>query len=325
MISPSFSHPVLDLLAARDKGESDSHTLALAVEGGGMAGSVSAGMCMVLEQLDLIKHFDIVVGSSAGALNGSYSTAGQARLGATNYTDCAGSRFISRRRLLQGRPVMDMNFLFESVMNQKPYDMTAFRAGPRFACLACCLDDSPQRALRVLDSFDSEKALRQAVQASCQIPGLAGQPVIINDQPLVDGALIESIPYDTALELGATHVLVLRSYSEEHKKQELSLAELTFVRMTCPQALPLVKARSGLYNQQADRLRRPDDRILQITPDRDLCTSFERRAVVMRGAMAGGASAAAQVLLGREVQVRWQPAVELAGLSPEQRPKAKAD
>ena len=50
-----------------------------------MRGVVSAGMCVLLEQAGLIDAIDVIYGVSSGALNGSFTAAGQAALGATNY------------------------------------------------------------------------------------------------------------------------------------------------------------------------------------------------------------------------------------------------
>ena len=45
----------------------DQHLVCLAVEGGGMRGSVSAGMCVALEAAGLVPAFDRIYGCSAGA------------------------------------------------------------------------------------------------------------------------------------------------------------------------------------------------------------------------------------------------------------------
>ena len=55
--SPGFSHPVTDVLREREEQDSrpgerrDPYRVALAVEGGGMRGVVSAGMAAALERL----------------------------------------------------------------------------------------------------------------------------------------------------------------------------------------------------------------------------------------------------------------------------------
>ena len=75
-------------LAARARG-ADPHRVALVLEGGGMRGVVSAGMTAALERLGLTPCFDLVVGASAGAINGAALLSGAAQRG--------------RRRLLRAR------------------------------------------------------------------------------------------------------------------------------------------------------------------------------------------------------------------------------
>ena len=53
------------------KGERDG-TIALVVQGGGMRGVYSMGALAALEEEGLADAFDVVVGSSAGAINGAY-------------------------------------------------------------------------------------------------------------------------------------------------------------------------------------------------------------------------------------------------------------
>src|SRR5918999_3388203 len=78
-------HPVLGVLRDRARAGSgpgrrhDTHRVALVVEGGGMRGVVSAGMTAALERLGLTRCFDLVVGSSAGALNAAALVAGGGR------------------------------------------------------------------------------------------------------------------------------------------------------------------------------------------------------------------------------------------------------
>ena len=100
--------PVLALILERAAAgsvpgaRSDPHVVCLAIEGGGMRGSVSAGMCVVLEAAGLVGSFDRIYGCSAGALNGAFTASGQATLGATTYMDSADRRFIDLRRLIRG-------------------------------------------------------------------------------------------------------------------------------------------------------------------------------------------------------------------------------
>src|SRR3954470_23870387 len=106
-------HPVLDALHGRAPGA----RLALVIEGGGMRGVVSAGMTAAIERLGLTGRFDVVVGASAGALNGAAMLAGAAAAGAeSSHRTLAGSAaFLRPARLLLGRPALDVRWVLEHV------------------------------------------------------------------------------------------------------------------------------------------------------------------------------------------------------------------
>ena len=50
----------------------DGFRVALAIEGGGMRGTISAGMALALDELGLVSAFDAVYGASAGAITGAW-------------------------------------------------------------------------------------------------------------------------------------------------------------------------------------------------------------------------------------------------------------
>src|SRR6478609_7542544 len=109
-IAPDLSHPVVDVLRRRAAAGSapgarrDEHRVALVLEGGGMRGVVSAGMAAALERLGLTASFDLVVGSSAGAINGAALLAGVAGGCAAAYHGPFASRsFVNPVRMVLGR------------------------------------------------------------------------------------------------------------------------------------------------------------------------------------------------------------------------------
>ena len=93
---------------SRPLGRSDPYRVCLAIEGGGMRGAVSAGMCVVLEAAGLVPAFDRIYGVSAGALNGWATAVGQAAFGVTHYQDADSYRVIKRKRPQVGRPENDI-------------------------------------------------------------------------------------------------------------------------------------------------------------------------------------------------------------------------
>lgn len=77
------NHDVLQLIKQRfltgsiPGNRQDSASLALAIEGGGMRGCVSAGMAAAIASLGLTDTFDTIYGSSAGSVIGSYMVSRQ--------------------------------------------------------------------------------------------------------------------------------------------------------------------------------------------------------------------------------------------------------
>jgi predicted patatin/cPLA2 family phospholipase len=211
------THPVLDVLRGRAEEGSlpgerrDPHRVALVVEGGGMRGVVSAAMTGALERRGLTMCFDLVVGASAGAINGAALVAGVARHGAATYSGPLASRsFVNPARALRGRPVIDVNY----VLNYASSDLDAGRhervlhSPIAFHCVAVCVETAEPV---VFSGMRSKRELWHAVLASSRMPWAGGPPVEIAGRRYIDGGLSSAIPVAEALAAGATHVLVLQT------------------------------------------------------------------------------------------------------------------
>ncbi len=211
-------HPVIELLQARARAGSspgeraDGHVLALAIEGGGMRGVVSAGMTAALDALGLQQTFDLVVGVSAGASNGFGLLAGIGTGSALTYLDgCTDGRFIDVRRGLRRRgPVMDLDHLLDDLVlgSDDERARRALACGVRFAVVAT---DVRTTLATTLEGMGSRAELRAALKASSMVPGIAGERASVGGRDYVDGTVAESIPYRAATTAGATHVLVLQT------------------------------------------------------------------------------------------------------------------
>ena len=156
-----------------------------------MRGAVCAGMCLVLEAAGLMAAVDRVYGCSSGALSGCFAAAGQASRWATSFEDSACRAFIDPSRALRGRPVIDLDFLFDEVIaKRRPLSQTGLARGPEFRAVAV----SASRAeLRVLHDFASATDVLDAARASCSIPVLTGTPRTYRGESTVDGGLLEPI------------------------------------------------------------------------------------------------------------------------------------
>ena len=177
------------LRARRDRGSRAPHgdgaSVALAVEGGAMRGVISAGMVSALEELGFTDAFDAVYGSSAGAINAAYFLAGQARLGTTVYYEDINSRaFISLRRAVVGRPIVDLGFLLDEVaVARKTLDVGRVLASASpLSVLATDIESGTADALR---DFRSGAELLQALRAGATMPVVAGPPREVRGPGLV--------------------------------------------------------------------------------------------------------------------------------------------
>jgi predicted patatin/cPLA2 family phospholipase len=247
----------------------DGARLALAVEGGGMAGTVSAGMCVALEALGLIASFDVIYGSSAGALNASYTAAGQARTRARLYADAAAAGVVSPRRALRGHPPFRLAELVEGMLRAHPHDARVLDDRPALRITATRCED---KQLEVLADFASVDEIRQAVWASCAIPILAGDVVEFRGCSYVDGGLAESLPYGVALREGATHVLLLRARHADARLRpygRLTRRAIDHMMRDAPETVvELLRERPARYNAEVDALRsaRLEGRVSQLAP-----------------------------------------------------------
>lgn len=262
----------------------DGARIALAIEGGGMAGAVSAGMCVALESLGLISCFDVIYGSSSGALNASYTAAGQARRRAGLYPRTAEARLIDPRRALRGRPPFQLTEIVNSLLCAHPHDERVLHGRPPLRVTATRVDD---KGLDVLGDFSCIEEVRRGVWASCAIPILAGDVVEFRAQRYVDGGLIESLPYGVALREGATHVVVLRARHAGYRFRDYSPATLRAIGRLlgdAPDTLyELIRERPERYNAEASALQAQAaelaGRVCQLAPPGDarVISQFESR------------------------------------------------
>ncbi|VEU33831.1 unnamed protein product [Pseudo-nitzschia multistriata] len=302
-VPPVLDHAVRDLIKERfvngttpgHRLPEDKATLALAIEGGGMRGCVSAGMVAALTALGLSDTVDSIYGSSAGSVVGAYMVSRQvcldvyvdilpaskklfvckkrmvANLASLGLTQMLGKRnsrktgngkqkidFISsstlsppsplpktlRERLLQTQPGMNISFVLDGIMGDdhglRPLDVQAFRENSekqKLRVVSSCVDPATGKLLSKCfgskeffckdESLTSPDRKRQGLfaclQASMTVPGATGPPINLvrkneaseDPLPCFDAFCFEPIPYRSAVEEGATHVLVLTTRPED--------------------------------------------------------------------------------------------------------------
>ncbi len=258
-------HAVLEVIAARRAEGSgpadrrDPHRVVLVVEGGGSRATYSSGMVLGLEELDLARCFDAVYGASAGALSASWLVAGQ-----TAHC-CAGwwrpglmERVTNPSRGLRGRPVVDVEYLIETVGEDiVPLDWHAV-VDAEVPLHPVATDVETGEVVDLHDTIVDAPSLKMALRASANVPLLAGMPLEIHGRRLVDAAVAEPVPFHVALRQGATHVLVLRTRRADQQAIDATRLEKALVSRLGAARVP------GLVQVLGSRLenRRADDALL---------------------------------------------------------------
>ena len=304
-------HAVAELLRRRalGGGRDDGARLALAIEGGGMRGAVSAGMAIAIDELGLTDAFDDVYGASAGALNAVWLLSGNPADGLRPYANPGLIRqYIRRSNALRGRPVVDtrrlVEHLYEHVLPLRFDAVLAHRA--RFHPLAT--DVETGRAVDLGPAIRDRATLKLALRATTALPLLAGPPVLIDGRSYLDAGMAESIPFHAALAAGATHVLVLRSRRQGETAQPpgrvsgalmsraLRRLDPAVARAFMTRAEREAEDERFLAERDADPSLEPHVLSIRPAPESPVPSRLERDIEVVRGGLEAGRQAALAAL-----------------------------
>jgi NTE family protein len=176
-------------------------TIALALGGGGARGLAHILMLEVFDELGLRPK--IIAGTSIGAVFGAaYASGLSAKLIRAHVEEALGQRFDIMRQLLSARsePVLKIfNILPIRSALLKPESLLDFMlpsAVPRdFTGLAIPLKIVATDYYAQEQAVLTEGSLRTAVAASIALPALF-TPVTVNGRMLMDGGLVNPLPFD---------------------------------------------------------------------------------------------------------------------------------
>ncbi|KAJ1489382.1 hypothetical protein T484DRAFT_1780252 [Baffinella frigidus] len=182
-----LDHPVLRVISQRVREGSkpgqrtDNYKIALAIEGGGLRGSVSAGMASAIMHLGMADSFDMVLGSSAGSIVGSYLVA-RAEPAMTYQFFC--NHLTTSREKLNGTSwldlaVMVLDYPMKTLMQELlPVNWNVFKQNdkhqPMKVIASGLFSEGPVVLGSEEGSFSDLASLCECVKASCMLPGVAG-------------------------------------------------------------------------------------------------------------------------------------------------------
>ena len=181
-------------------------TTAFVLSGGASLGAIQVGMAVALEEQGI--RPDLIVGTSVGAINGSWLAGGRSAVDLAEVW-----RELRREDLFPARPLLGLR-AFAGRSNHFVPD-TGLRAMLAVNVPFARLEESEIPMIVVAaDALSGQEVLLtrgnavDAITASASLPAIY-PPVEIDGRLLVDGAVINNTPITIAIEAGATDVWVL--------------------------------------------------------------------------------------------------------------------
>lgn len=239
---------------------------ALLVEGGGVRSSFAAGVLDALaEQTD---PFDVVAGTSAGALLAAAFLSGQPgrSLRVLRHPDCQAA-FGRIGEFLRGGDLVDLDGLYEAAERLDPLDIQA-------------LVDQPSRFLVTVTDVETgqgsliepeREEVVEALIATSALPIAVREPRSLRGKRWLDGGIAVPIPIQQVIDLGATEVLVVRTREQSYRNSGTSgrLAAAWFDRRW-PALADALRVRGDVYNATVSLLEAPPPGVVvqQIHPRR---------------------------------------------------------
>lgn len=203
---------------------------AFVLGGGGVLGAAEVGMARAL--LEAGVHPDLVCGTSVGAINGAAIAADPTPEGAQHLLGIwdalakegvlDGSLIRRVAEVVRGRTSLHGNGALRRMLRDRLPAQTFEDLAVPFECVAASIE-------RAREHWFSTGDLIEPVLASCALPGVF-PPVRIGDEHFFDGGLVNSVPLDRAVALGAETVWVLHvGRLEEELAAPRFLWEVAFV------------------------------------------------------------------------------------------------
>jgi NTE family protein len=186
-------------------------TTAFVLGGGGRWGAVEVGMIQALEEADIKP--DLVLGTSIGAFNGAVIADHPGREGVERLTgfwrEAIGTSLFKNsmvdrlRRVATLKPSLHDTTQLRKVIEHAIDPATRIEdLRVRFQCVAASIENAAEH-------WFEKGPLVDAILASSAVPFIFS-PVEIDGEHFYDGGLVDSVPLDRAMRLGATVIYVLQ-------------------------------------------------------------------------------------------------------------------
>jgi predicted patatin/cPLA2 family phospholipase len=237
----------------------DTKRPALVVQGGGLRAIYSMAALAALEDEGLRDAFSVVVGSSAGGINGAYFLAGQGNDAVKIYSeDLSGKRFVTPWRFWR---IVDIDYMVDIALKvHLPLNIAAMRAA--HAHLYVVLTDAETAKAKVIDMRDERVDPYEVFRATAALPSLYNKRVEVGDRRYIDGGIAKNVPLTASVGLDADEELVVLTRPLSYRRSGHGQAYRFVGRLSAVGHSASVKALIGApdpaYNDVMEELEAQD-------------------------------------------------------------------
>ena len=240
----------------------------LVLEGGAMRGLYTAGILDALVDTDI--KIDCIIGVSAGALFGvNYKSKQKGRVLRYNTKYANDKRYMGLHSLITTGNLVNTEFAYHElptkldIFDEEEYS----KSKTDFYAVITNINTGKAEYKKIINATIQVDELR----ASGSMPYVS-QPVKIDDNYYLDGALADSIPVLKAKEMGYDKVIVVLTRPKEYRKKKCSplMAKLFYKKY--PNLVEAINTRYKQYNDTLDIIEELEDKkdIYVFRPSTDL-------------------------------------------------------
>ena len=241
----------------------------LVLEGGGMRGVFTSGVLDAMMKHEC--YFSYVVAVSAGACNGmSYISRQPRRARYSNIDALKKYGYISLKSLLTKGSIFDPNILYERLPNEiAPFDYETYGQNP--ATFEMVTTNCLTGRAEYLEEKHDRQRMMAIVKASSSLPYVS-QITMVDDVPMLDGGIVDSIPVERAIETGHPFnvVVMTRNLGFRSDEHDVKIPRMVYKRY--PRLRVALSHRVEAYNRQLDLIERMEQwgEIVVIRPQRPM-------------------------------------------------------
>lgn len=221
----------------------------LVLEGGGMRGVFTCGVLDAFMKHDL--YFQYVVAVSAGACNGmSYISKQPRRARFSNIDLLSKYDYIGLRHLVTQGCIFDQKLLYDKFPNEYvPFDFDTYFSSPStFEMVTTnCLTGLPA----YLTELQNKQRALDIVRASSSLP-FVSKIVEIDQIPMLDGGITDSIPVIRSMETGHHKNVVILTRHKGYRSSERDRKIPHFIYKKYPRLRVALSRRVAAYNEQLE-------------------------------------------------------------------------